>query len=150
MTTLELLNIPVKNVMSTNLKTVGPNAILTEVNELFDSMSIHHMPVIDKRGRFLGMITKTNMELLKDWGTRLNLKTSMKKNEFLLNSNVACDIMTNQVMTITPETTLGVCADLFKENYFHSLPVVEDGILVGLITTFDLLVTAYRDTPLVL
>lgn len=47
-------------------------------------------------------------------------------------------IMTRNLITVSQEDTLETVADIFKARRIHHLPVVEDGMLVGLVTTFDL------------
>lgn len=42
-------------------------------------------------------------------------------------------------MKLEPEDKIGTAAELFLDNRFHALPVVSDGYLVGLVTTFDVL-----------
>jgi CBS domain-containing protein len=48
-------------------------------------------------------------------------------------------VMTRDVTSITPETRLDAAAALFAENTFHHLPVVEHGLLVGMVTPADVL-----------
>ncbi len=52
----------------------------------------------------------------------------------------AKDIMTKEVVSVTPQTELKQLADLFQQRNFSSLPVVDDqGGLFGIITTTDLI-----------
>lgn len=57
----------------------------------------------------------------------------------------AADVMTRELITVTPETRLLDVHRLFLEEEIHGAPVVgEDGIVYGLVTTIDL-VRAVRD-----
>ena len=47
-------------------------------------------------------------------------------------------IMTKNVVSVSPETTLNEVTSLFKQQRIHHIPVVKDSKLVGLITTYDL------------
>ena len=89
------------------------------------------------------------MVLLQDWATNLNLKSSLQQNAKILRSQTAGERMTSQVAKVSPDDTLETCADIFKENLFHCLPVLHENEMVGLITTFDLLRIAYNKTPLI-
>ena len=60
----------------------------------------------------------------------------------------AADIMTEGVVTITPESSIGVAIALMLEGGFRRLPVVEDGRLVGIVTDRDL--RQATNSPLVL
>ena len=50
------------------------------------------------------------------------------------------DVMTRQVATLSPDDELVAAGSLFKENLFHAVPIVdEEGLLLGILTTYDLL-----------
>jgi CBS domain-containing protein len=150
MDTQDLLNLKVKEVMVTELYKVKPDTILKEANIIFEKENIHHIPVVDETGQFAGIISKSDILLLMDWGTRMNLPASQRKNTFLLTSNLAKDVMITTVVKVSPDDTIRKCVQIFKENYFRALPVVdESNILVGLITTFDLMLLAYRENALI-
>jgi acetoin utilization protein AcuB len=55
--------------------------------------------------------------------------------------------MTKQVAKLKTEDSLEMAVGFFRENLFHALPVVNDeGELVGIVTTYDLLNYAYSET----
>ena len=144
----ELQYVPVENIMTTELVTVGPDTSMEDVEEMMDANKIHHIPVINKAEELIGIISYSDVQLLKDWGTRLNLPGSISRNAFLLKSNLASDIMTRNLVTVSPEHTLRQCADILKEQYFQALPVVKNNKLVGIVTIYDLMISAYRDVPI--
>ncbi len=45
--------------------------------------------------------------------------------------------MTTDVKTVHPNDTMDKVADLFKSNYFHHLPVVEHGKVIGMVSSTD-------------
>ncbi len=134
----------VSEAMTHNPIVVNQDTSLTEVQTIFDTEMIHHIPVIDDSGFLMGIISKSDLNLLLDWGTRLNLRSSQVKNEKLLSSNNADSICSPHVMAVRPEDSLMYCFEIFRENYFRSLPVVDDeGKIVGIITPYDLMVAAF-------
>ena len=144
MTQQEMLKIPVRLIMTTDLFVANKDTILKEINIIVERENIHHIPVVYNDNKFVGMISKSDILLLMDWGTKKNLPGSERKNVFMLTSNLAVDLMETSVVQVSPEDTVEKCVQIFKENYFHALPVVnESGVLVGLVTTFDLLMLAY-------
>lgn len=149
METKNLLSLTVKEVMSTELITVKSDTILKDVNSIFDRENIHHVPVVTDDHRFVGMISKSDILLLLDWGTKLSLPASIRKNFFLLSSNLAKDVMESNVIKVNADDSIAHCVEIFKENYFHALPVVdENDKLVGILTTFDLMILAYTQPRL--
>jgi CBS domain-containing protein len=150
MNTKDLLSLRVKEVMSTELITVKADTVLKDVNLIFERENIHHVPVINAENKFLGIISKSDILLLLDWGTKLSLPASIRKNFFLLSSNLAKDVMETNVIKVGPEDSIQRCVQIFRENYFKALPVVDDqDHLVGIITTYDLMILAYTDKPLI-
>lgn len=57
------------------------------------------------------------------------------------------EVMTENPFTISPETSAGAAAEALRQNDFRHLPVVEDGVLAGMISDRDLgaLITPYVD-----
>jgi len=147
MDTSELLKLKVKNIMTTDVISVLENDSMQTVCDILESAKIHHLPVTDEEHQLKGIISKIDVALMQDWATNLNLKSAQRNNERLLRSQTAKDRMTKEVAKVSPDDSLERCADIFKQNLFHCLPVLVEGELVGLITTFDLLKLAYSRNP---
>ncbi|MCE8425794.1 MAG: CBS domain-containing protein [Candidatus Methanoperedens sp.] len=49
------------------------------------------------------------------------------------------DVMSKKVITCRPDETIGILANLFKENHISGVPVVENGKVVGIASETDLL-----------
>lgn len=148
MTTHDLLNLTVSQVMTTDLFIVKTDTLVKEICDIFDREQIHHIPVIDDEGRLKGIISKTDIYLLLDWGTKMGLHSSILKNQGLMMSNVAKDIMTTQIVSVNPDDAISKCVQLFRENYFRALPVIDSlGRLCGMITIYDLMIQAYTIQP---
>lgn len=150
MTQIELLQKKVLDVMTVDLITVNTNDTLHIVKSIFDDNEINHIPVVDDEDILMGIISRKDLLLLFDWGTKFGLKSSDLRNKHLMDSNTAEDLMTKQIVSVRPEDNLARCAEILMRNKFHALPVVVEGKIVGLITTFDMLVEAYWDIPLAL
>jgi acetoin utilization protein AcuB len=58
------------------------------------------------------------------------------------------NIMTSEVITVTPSSSIGMAIELMREHGFRRLPVVEDGKLIGIVTDRDL--RQATNSPLVL
>jgi len=142
-----LLEIKAKEVMTKELITVQENDVMSTVEQLLVEHNINHIPVVDSESNLLGILTKNDVQLIKDWASNLDLRTSRKANDQILSSHTASDRMNSDLITVNPDDTLGECARLLKENTFHALPVTEGDKLVGIITTFDMLEVAYGEVP---
>lgn len=134
-------NRAVRNIMTTNLVTVPPTATAKEVKNIFNEYSFHHLPVVDAGERLLGIISKEDFSKI---AYVLSLNTSGKTfSQLKYDSLQALDFMTKYPLSLDPEDTIGLAADIFLANKFHALPIVEDEALVGLVTTHDLLLFSF-------
>jgi CBS domain-containing protein len=61
---------------------------------------------------------------------------------------IVADAMTPKPLTVTPETTVEEVATIMVGREFHTLPVVDEGTLVGIVGKADILKTLLPDeTP---
>lgn len=58
------------------------------------------------------------------------------------------DVMTQDVIYTSPETSISEVADMIFRNKFHAIPIVEDSKVVGIITEDDFFLKGYNDTYL--
>jgi acetoin utilization protein AcuB len=148
MDTLDLLNIKVADIMTKDVISVLENDSMQTVSDIIKTSNIHHVPVTDEDNNLKGIISKLDVVLLQDWATNLNIKSAIKTNEQVFRSQTAGQRMTTQMAKISPDDTLQTCADIFKENLFRCLPVLDEGQLVGIVTTYDLIRIAYTKSPI--
>lgn len=133
------VHIPVSEVMSRELFIVRPEDTLERVNEIFRGKAIHHIPVVDKNGKLCGIVSKSDFLQVNHMLCLFNKEKYDCYNEKLYKAVRVEEIMTQKVATLTPDDALTVAAGIFSENLFHALPVVDEGNLVGIVTTQDLL-----------
>lgn len=123
------MNETLQSVMSTNLVTVSPEDSLAKVDEILMNKRIHHLPVVED-GRLVGLITTYDMYRL---GKSRDTYPGMKAKE----------IMTRKLAVLEPEDKVGSAAEIFMEHLFHAIPVVKNGLLVGIVTSFDIMKYEY-------
>ena len=135
----------VSDIMTRYVTTVSPNMTADKIYELFhNNNSFHHLPVVDGE-KLVGMISKIDVYRITHSIDLFHSKSNEAYNDQLLRSLLAEEIMTKDVVTLSPSDTVEKAAALFSQNYFHALPVVEKDKLVGIITTFDLIKHAYNE-----
>lgn len=127
---------PVSTLMTKKLITVHPSDKLVVIKEIFDKNKIHHLPVV-KHKEMVGIISKNDLlSFLKGFQ---NDSYDDYMNNVRLKNYTAEDIMTKGLAKLEPSDRINVALEVFKENLFHALPVIDDGELVGIITTFDII-----------
>lgn len=137
--------IPVKEVMTKMVNCVRTIDSLKSIKEIFTNHSFHHLPVINEQGRTVGIISLSDYQKIIEIFSLLNdFGVEMASDNFV-QSMTAEEMMTKPVVTIHRDATIEFALGIFRENLFHAMPVVDDEERpVGILSTFDLLTTAYR------
>jgi acetoin utilization protein AcuB len=133
---------PVSSLMSDKLITVEPEDTIKKVEQLFKENRIHHLPVVEGE-KLIGIVSKSDYLFFKRGFN--DEATDNRIDEFRLKTRKVKDIMTKGIARLEPTDRLGVAVEVFKENLFHAIPVVEGEKLVGLITTFDIITKLAED-----
>ncbi|MBV6655587.1 MAG: CBS domain-containing protein [Mameliella sp.] len=133
---------PVKSIMTTKLITVSTGDKLTVVKEIFDNNRIHHVPVVRYK-ELVGIISKTDfMHFLRGFNRN---QEDRFVNEARMRAYNVEDIMTKGIAKLSPNDRINVALEVFLENRFHAVPVVnENGDLEGILTTFDIIKAVSR------
>jgi acetoin utilization protein AcuB len=127
----------VQDIMTRAPLVAGPEMSILEARDTMAEHDIRHLPVIGDGGRLLGLITRQS--LLIEPG-RLGSLDMWEITRYLSTMTVG-DVMIDaaDVVTTGPETPLEDAARVMVERHVGCLPVVEAGIIAGLITETDLL-----------
>jgi CBS domain-containing protein len=140
----------VDNYMTRNPITVGPEATAEEIARLMVQHRIGCLPVVDREGALLGLITERELflqerrvpfstviahSLMGAWVDTDQLEECYEK----LRDIRAEELMARNVATIAPSTPTGEAARLMVKMERNHLPVIENGKLVGILARHDLL-----------
>ena len=136
----------IQDIMTTNLVTVEAEESFGEVKSLFDKNDFHHLLVVNEEKELIGIISLEDL-----WRTAYHVSFVTSGKTFSkdwYNTYQVKHMMTKKPMTIDPEDTLGLAADIFKANKFRALPVVDGKELVGIVTPYDLMQYAFNDVSI--
>ena len=96
---------------------------------------VRRYPVVDKNGKLIGIVTDTDLiNASPSQATTL----SVWEISYLLSKITVERVMTAKVITTTPDTTVEKAASIMSDANISSLPVMQAGRLVGIITETDL------------
>ena len=126
----------VSTIMSTNLITVHPKDTLLDVKNIFDNNRIHHIPVVEFK-KIVGIISLTDLLHYERGYQNVPYKDVFESSR--LKAYAVGDIMTTGMAKLEPNDRIDVAIEVFKENLFHAIPIVENDELVGLLTTHDVI-----------
>ena len=102
--------------------TITPAAKLTEACALMQQHRFRSLPVVDG-GKLVGIVTD------RDIRTNLNWVESLEVGK----------VMSTKLVTVSPHTSVWDAARLLSERKIGAMPVVENDLVVGIVSTSDLL-----------
>lgn len=138
---------PVSEIMSTKLVTLSPKNTLKDVKEQLESHNLHHLPIVED-GKLVGIVSMTDFLRLSMGATLYEAGEAFDNeglNNVIYESLAVGEVMTKNPAALTPTDTISKAVDLFQLNMFHALPVVENGELKGMISTFDIINYLIKD-----
>jgi CBS domain-containing protein len=115
--------------MSTDLFTMRPDDLVDLAASLMNWRHIRHVPVEDNDGQLVGLISHRSLLRLIGHDSRAgdNKPVSVR------------DIMRTDPVTVSSTTSSLEAIDIMRRNRIGCLPVVDDGRLVGIVTSYDFL-----------
>lgn len=125
--------------MTRKVIAMSPKDTVRDANRVLQKNRIHHLPVVEG-GELVGIVSDTD---LRKWVLReekINEGGTVTRRTGLLE-----EIMTRDVITMSPEDTIEDALLILHRRRFGALPVVEGRKLVGIITKADIL-AAFVDT----
>jgi CBS domain-containing membrane protein len=128
--------IRVADLMTRSVHTLTPMQSLPLAESMMGLLHVRHVPVVDSTGRLVGLVT--HRDLLAAKLSALSPLSDDERSELQLSVPVDRLMQTN-VWTIAPDALAVSAATIMREHRFGCLPVVEDGLLVGILTESDLL-----------
>ena len=141
----------IRDVMSRPALTVHPTTPLKEVARLLLEHRISGLPVVDSVGTVLGAVSEADL-LLKEQGPEhvshrhfarlLGESAETRAHLAKLDATTAGDAMSTPAITITGDRPIAEAAAVMSSRAVNRLPVVDDGVLVGVVSRADL-ISAY-------
>src|SRR5690606_15606629 len=113
-----------RDIMTTDLVTIGPDESAGAAWSRMERERIRHLLVVED-GRLVGVLSN------QDLGGR--------HGEAVRQGKTVRELMTPDVVTATPDTSLDEAFEIMREQPIGSLPVMEEGKLVGIVTATDVL-----------
>ena len=128
-------NEPISNLMTKDVVTLNLTDSLYSAEKRMKVNHIRHMPVVDGE-QLIGLLSLSDLQRISfiDAYSKEGTEDTPMYNMLSIK-----DMMIKKPISIYPSTTILEASKLLATKEFHSLPVVEDGKLVGIITTTDLL-----------
>lgn len=145
-----------KHVMVSPVKTGNPEMSVREIALVLTENRISALPIVDGANRIIGIVSEGDLIRRAEIGTQkhrswwLSLFTSnwqLAQEYAKAHAGKAKDVMTTDVISVTPDTPLSEIARLFERHGIKRVPVIDHGQLAGIVTRGNL-VQAIAMAPL--
>lgn len=124
--------------MTRSVTTIYSDALVSGAVEMMRSRRIRHLPVVDRGGRLVGIVTDRDLRQVV-FDPRVQARLARATDA--LRGLTVRDVMTWGAVSVTPATPIGDAARLMHERKVGALPVVAADRVVGIITERDVLAT---------
>jgi CBS domain-containing protein len=131
-----ITNIPIADIMTKKIIALNRKDDLETAEMLFKKHKIRHIPVVHEDS-IIGMLSYTDL-------LRISFADAFNEDEdevdtVVYNMFTIEQVMAKKIVSVHSETTIKEVGELLSKNEFHALPVVDNGKLVGIVTTTDLI-----------
>lgn len=128
----------VRELMSRGVITIGASESCHEAVRRMHRGKVRHLPVVDEGGALVGIVTDRDLRHHLFAGPALRAIGATPV-ETLLRAVAVREIMSAPVVSVAPAEDFETAAQLMLEDKVGSLPVVDNGRVVGILTETDLL-----------
>ncbi|MFC1632418.1 HPP family protein [Candidatus Omnitrophota bacterium] len=152
----------VKDCMTKEVVTVKRSTTLSQLIDTFRKYNFHTLPVIEANRRLVGVVNFEDiMKVFQPFAAELTtmlqavpfLELEPKQEDFLsadITSEmgilvVVDDILNTRFVSVGPEVQINKARAVMKLHNCTHLAVVEKGVLVGMISLFDIILTVFRE-----
>lgn len=126
----------VRNYMTTSVTTLQQEATLLDAALLIRQTGKRHVPIVDGENRLVGIISDRDVARMAP--SMLGNITPEEYNHIFETTPIT-RAMTRTVLSVAPDTRIEEAVTLLHAKKIGALPVLEDGRVVGILTTTDML-----------
>ncbi len=145
--------ITAEDIMTAKVVTLSPETDIAQAAKILLDNSINGAPVVDENNHIVGILCQSDLVAqqkripmptiftLLDGFIALSSSKQIDKQIKKIAALTVSEAMTPDPVSVKKETSLDTIAALMVDSGFHTLPVVEQGLLVGVIGKEDVLRT---------
>ncbi len=126
----------IKNVMTTQLITIKETESLDSARQIFEKNQIRHIIVVNGE-ELVGILSNHDLLRVSFGDTYGDDQATV--DDAIVNMLTVKDVMRHKPIFISPNSPIEDAIFVLLNRRFHSLPVVEDDKVVGIVTTTDFL-----------
>jgi CBS-domain-containing membrane protein len=143
--------ITAKEVMTEEVITVTKDTSIKDLSDLLIKHKVNGFPVVDEDGQLIGIVTEKNLieqnknlhipTVIALFDAVIYLESGKKFEEEVkrFNATQVKDIYTSNVVTVSSDANIHEIASMMAEKSVHSIPVVDDNKILGIIGKLDII-----------
>ena len=147
-----------KDIMTKDVITVSPDTEILVATKILLEKHINGVPVLDDAGNLVGILCQSDLIVqqkkiptpslftLLDGFIPLTSQKKIEKEVQKIAATTVAQAMTPNPVVVPPDTTIEAVAALMVDSSYHTLPVVDEGKLIGIIGKEDVLRTLMGKT----
>lgn len=146
------------DVMTREIITVAPGAPIREAIRLMLDNNISGLPVVDSAGKVQGILTEGDLLHRSEIATEKHhwpwldflLGPGRMASDYVKSHGRVCEeLMSRNVVSVAADAPLAEIVGLMERRRIKRVPVIEDGVLLGMVSRADLLAALARvlDAP---
>ncbi len=132
----------VRDVMTAKVKTIHYTAGVRDLSQLLDELGVSGVPVVDADGRFVGVVSRTDIGSgVSDPPVPSEMDSGFGEEDHELaglESAKVADLMTEHVVTVEPDASVVDLITTMEEADIHRVFVLDGDDLVGVVSAMDL------------
>lgn len=128
----------IRELMSRDVVLIGPGESCLDAVVRMQRARVRHLPVVNREGRLVGIVTDRDLRHHL-FSPRAFEALGTTPVDALLDGVRVAEIMGTDVLTVESDASLAAAADTMRKHRIGSLPVVESGRVVGIVTEVDVL-----------
>ncbi len=124
----------VRDLMTADVFTIRADESIQALQDLMNEKFIRHVPVVDDEDALVGLVS--DRDLMRQ-AQLADVTLPLSARREVLNAARVADIMTDDVATVDVDAPVAEAAAIMLENKYGCVPVLEEGLLAGILTEAD-------------
>jgi len=126
----------IATIMTASPVVANPSNKFSQVLRLFTEFPVHHLPIVDGDSKLIGIVSSN--DLPKVFLSMCNRPQPLQMTMEAIDAEIKItELMTANPITISSSDPISKAAEIFASKRFMALPVVDNGVLLGIVSLKD-------------
>ena len=132
-------NIPVSSFMTRETICIQEDALLIDAANQFRPETFHHLPVVNKEAKLVGILSDRDVKQLQHHFTLLGLDKALEANTEFMSSLLVKEVMHKNPIFLDPDAPISDAIEILLTENINSVIISKNDEVLGILTTYDIL-----------